>query len=213
MSDSREIEEAARTIAEAHALLIGAGAGMGVDSGLPDFRGDKGFWKRYAPLQRLHWWRTAGNERINDMPPVIGAYLPVCCFQGSTEPLLAYHLDSRFLLPKKCSDCQFAHEGHCIRASEGEERPETSEESLRIFRHLALDFGPCGVPDIEDITSRRFPNGIMCWVPAKCADCELLSEDLECKRYWAEYQLSCSLDFGMMTEDSARALLQEKSAG
>ena len=26
---------------------------MGVDSGLPDFRGDKGFWKAYPPLERL----------------------------------------------------------------------------------------------------------------------------------------------------------------
>src|SRR5262245_65520914 len=30
-------------------MLIGAGAGMGVDSGLPDFRGDQGFWKAYPP--------------------------------------------------------------------------------------------------------------------------------------------------------------------
>jgi NAD-dependent SIR2 family protein deacetylase len=34
-------------------LLITAGAGMGVDSGLPDFRGDKGFWKAYPPFERL----------------------------------------------------------------------------------------------------------------------------------------------------------------
>ena len=40
-------------IATADALLIGAGAGMGVDSGLPDFRGKEGFWKAYPPYQRL----------------------------------------------------------------------------------------------------------------------------------------------------------------
>ena len=28
---------------QADAVIIAAGAGMGVDSGLPDFRGDKGF--------------------------------------------------------------------------------------------------------------------------------------------------------------------------
>ena len=32
----------------AEAILIGAGAGMGVDSGLPDFRGKHGFWKAYT---------------------------------------------------------------------------------------------------------------------------------------------------------------------
>jgi NAD-dependent SIR2 family protein deacetylase len=34
-------------------MLVAAGAGIGVDSGLPDFRGDQGFWRAYPPLQRL----------------------------------------------------------------------------------------------------------------------------------------------------------------
>lgn len=33
-------------------MLIGAGAGMGVDSGLPDFRGNEGFWQAYPPFAR-----------------------------------------------------------------------------------------------------------------------------------------------------------------
>jgi NAD-dependent SIR2 family protein deacetylase len=45
------IERAAAAIASADALLIGAGAGMGVDSGLPDFRGDHGFWEAYPPFR------------------------------------------------------------------------------------------------------------------------------------------------------------------
>ena len=48
-----EIEGAAAAISKADGLLITAGAGMGVDSGLPDFRGDKGFWKAYPPFERL----------------------------------------------------------------------------------------------------------------------------------------------------------------
>lgn len=44
------IQQAARLIVSADALLITAGAGMGVDSGLPDFRGDDGFWKAYPAL-------------------------------------------------------------------------------------------------------------------------------------------------------------------
>ena len=43
-------EDAAKLIASADGLLITAGAGMGVDSGLPDFRGDEGFWTVYPSL-------------------------------------------------------------------------------------------------------------------------------------------------------------------
>lgn len=46
-------EAAARIIREAEAFVITAGAGMGVDSGLPDFRGNEGFWKAYPPYARL----------------------------------------------------------------------------------------------------------------------------------------------------------------
>jgi NAD-dependent SIR2 family protein deacetylase len=52
MIDS-DLDRAARTIADSEAILIGAGAGMGVDSGLPDFRGDQGFWRAYPPYERL----------------------------------------------------------------------------------------------------------------------------------------------------------------
>lgn len=44
------ILQAAHLIASADALQITAGAGMGVDSGLPDFRGSEGFWEAYPAL-------------------------------------------------------------------------------------------------------------------------------------------------------------------
>src|SRR3954464_8020694 len=47
------VRRAAEAIAGADALLIGAGAGMGVDSGLPDFRGTHGFWRAYPPYAEL----------------------------------------------------------------------------------------------------------------------------------------------------------------
>ncbi len=49
----QSIQAAARAIENADFLLFGAGAGMGVDSGLPDFRGDDGFWRAYPPFQKL----------------------------------------------------------------------------------------------------------------------------------------------------------------
>jgi NAD-dependent SIR2 family protein deacetylase len=49
MTDDPLVHQAAQMVASASALLIGAGAGMGVDSGLPDFRGNQGFWQAYPP--------------------------------------------------------------------------------------------------------------------------------------------------------------------
>ena len=39
------INIAKQLIENAEAILITAGAGMGVDSGLPDFRGNQGMWR------------------------------------------------------------------------------------------------------------------------------------------------------------------------
>lgn len=49
---SAGIARAAALIADADALLVTAGAGIGIDSGLPDFRGPGGFWKVYPGLGR-----------------------------------------------------------------------------------------------------------------------------------------------------------------
>jgi len=46
-------ERVARSLAQARALVITAGAGMGVDSGLPDFRGNEGFWRAYPAFRDL----------------------------------------------------------------------------------------------------------------------------------------------------------------
>ena len=46
-------EKAAEAIRTAKAMIVTAGAGMGVDSGLPDFRGDQGFWNAYPMYERL----------------------------------------------------------------------------------------------------------------------------------------------------------------
>ena len=45
-----DFQRCAELISSATGLLVTAGAGMGVDSGLPDFRGDKGLWNHYPAL-------------------------------------------------------------------------------------------------------------------------------------------------------------------
>lgn len=51
MDNDTAIRQAGDWIRDADGLLITAGAGMGVDSGLPDFRGTEGFWRAYPALR------------------------------------------------------------------------------------------------------------------------------------------------------------------
>lgn len=65
-----QIERAAELIDAADALVIAAGAGMGVDSGLPDFRGPEGFWRAYPALgrARMHFEDIAAPETFYTRP-------------------------------------------------------------------------------------------------------------------------------------------------
>ncbi len=60
-----DLQQAAEMIGEAEALIVAAGAGMGVDSGLPDFRGDNGFWRAYPAL------RNAGLDFTSAANPAL----------------------------------------------------------------------------------------------------------------------------------------------
>lgn len=51
--DLSKISDAVTALSGARSLVITAGAGMGVDSGLPDFRGPQGFWRAYPMYQHL----------------------------------------------------------------------------------------------------------------------------------------------------------------
>lgn len=51
-SHAESVRRAAGLVAGAYAILLVTGAGMGVDSGLPDFRGRAGFWNAYPELGR-----------------------------------------------------------------------------------------------------------------------------------------------------------------
>jgi NAD-dependent SIR2 family protein deacetylase len=51
--ESAALDAAADAVANADALVVATGAGMGVDSGLPDFRGNEGFWRAYPAMRRL----------------------------------------------------------------------------------------------------------------------------------------------------------------
>ncbi len=83
------LERAARAIRSAEAILIGAGAGMGVDSGLPDFRGGQGFWKAYPPYAELGLdFVSLANPRLFSSDPELawGFYGHRLMLYRQTEP-------------------------------------------------------------------------------------------------------------------------------
>lgn len=65
-----KLAHAAQLIYNAKALVIAAGAGIGIDSGLPDYRGDEGFWRAYPMLgrQRLPFERIASPHAFRKYP-------------------------------------------------------------------------------------------------------------------------------------------------
>jgi len=70
IADVEIVDRCARLIREADGILITAGAGMGVDSGLPDFRGAGGFWKHYPALAAagLQFEAIANPRHFNTDP-------------------------------------------------------------------------------------------------------------------------------------------------
>ena len=71
-----QIKKAKQFIEEADAVLITAGAGMGVDSGLPDFRGNEGFWKAYPVIKDLgiSFQNMANPKWFATNPPLAWAF-------------------------------------------------------------------------------------------------------------------------------------------
>jgi NAD-dependent SIR2 family protein deacetylase len=91
---------AARALERAGALVITAGAGMGVDSGLPDFRGDQGFWKAYPMYERLglSFVDAANPARFQEDPAFgWGFYGHRLNMYRATEPHAGFSLLRRWI--------------------------------------------------------------------------------------------------------------------
>jgi NAD-dependent SIR2 family protein deacetylase len=70
------IKLAREVIQECDAILITAGAGIGVDSGLPDFRGNEGFWKAYPPIAKrgISFYEMANPQWFSSDPKLAWAF-------------------------------------------------------------------------------------------------------------------------------------------
>lgn len=89
------IQKAASAIREADSIVVCAGAGMGVDSGLPDFRGDEGFWRAYPPFAaRGLNFQEAANPRWFETEPDLawGFYGHRLHLYRETEPHAGFQI-------------------------------------------------------------------------------------------------------------------------
>jgi NAD-dependent SIR2 family protein deacetylase len=65
-----QLDHAADLIRQADSLVVAAGAGMGLDSRLPDFRGNEGFWRAYPALgaARIAFTTAASPATFQENP-------------------------------------------------------------------------------------------------------------------------------------------------
>lgn len=88
------IARATALLSEADAVLITAGAGMSVDSGLPDFRGPEGLWRAYPKLAhtRLRFEELANPASFARDPTLAWAFYGhrLECYR-STRPHTGYN--------------------------------------------------------------------------------------------------------------------------
>ena len=93
-TQSAAIEKAATWIMKSSKLLITAGAGIGIDSGLPDFRGPEGFWAAYPAFKanRLSFQDAASPAMFRNDPELAwGFYGHRLKMYRETSPHAGFH--------------------------------------------------------------------------------------------------------------------------
>lgn len=144
------LDRAARGIARADALVVTAGAGMGVDSGLPDFRGTEGFWRAYPPFARLglRFEQMANPAHFARDPDLAwGFYGHRLSLYRATRPHEGYALLRRWTEQAPAGSFVFTSnvDGHFQRANFPAERVVECHGSLLHFQ--------CSDPCCEDVWS------------------------------------------------------------
>lgn len=142
---SEKIDLAAAAIAEADAILVGAGAGMGVDSGLPDFRGNEGFWRAYPPFKKrgLSFVDMANPRWFHTDPELAwGFYGHRLHLYRDTKPHAGFGILRRWGADKKHGVFAFTSnvDGHFQRAGFPPNRVVEIHGSIHHFQCS----GPCG---------------------------------------------------------------------
>jgi len=139
---TESIHLAAKALLETKSIFIGAGAGMGVDSGLPDFRGKEGFWKEYPYLGKL---KIPFEEMANPIWFKEDPHL-AWAFYGhrlnlylSTKPHLGYTLLHKWISSHKLNSFIFTSnvDGHFQKSGFAEELTNECHGSIIHFQCLS----------------------------------------------------------------------------
>ncbi|MRG97734.1 SIR2 family NAD-dependent protein deacylase [Polyangium spumosum] len=132
--------QAARALEAARALVITAGAGMGVDSGLPDFRGNEGFWRAYPPYKDLGLgFSSLANPRWFATDPSLawGFYGHRLALYRKTQPHPGFEVLAR--LARRMTDGFFVFTSNV----DGQFQRAGFEDERIVECHGAIDFMQC----------------------------------------------------------------------
>ena len=133
-------------LTRAECLMFHAGAGLGVDSGLPDFRGPQGFWRAYPPMERLGLsLADVSCPRSFERDPAFGwgffghRYQLYC----AATPHDGYHIMRRWGQAAALGHAVFTSnvDGHFLRAGFDEERVVERHGSIHFLQ--AFDDSLC----------------------------------------------------------------------
>ena len=144
---------AKQAIEAADAILITAGAGMGVDSGLPDFRGNEGLWTAYPPIKKLGYdFKQMESSSLfrNNSKLAWGFYGHRMNLYRDTEPSIGFNLLKDLVKTKDDNYFIFTSnvDGHFQKAG----FPENKIYEI----HGSINYLQC----INNCTSQIFKNNI-----------------------------------------------------
>lgn len=116
-----KIAEAAEWIRQAQSIVVAAGAGMGIDSGLPDYRGHEGFWRAYPALKqsRLKFESIASPDAFRLRPYTTwGLYGHRLNLYRNTQPHAGFGILQRWAknMPEACFVFTSNVDGHFHKA-------------------------------------------------------------------------------------------------
>lgn len=140
--------QAKEALESAEVVLITAGAGMGVDSGLPDFRGNEGFWRAY-PYAKKHGlsFEDLANPSWFRMDPYVAwaFYGHRLNLYRKTQPHEGFYILREFVRSKR--DNYFIFTSNV----DGQFQKAGFDENKVVEVHGSIHFLQCTMPCSYDI--------------------------------------------------------------